>query len=106
MWVGSMAFGQATQVVSRNAVGYIKVTIPKGTLMMIQTPFENLNGSGYYSIGELVGSNFPSGTVSYFWNKNLQQYKSENFTTRWIPGTNTFSRGEGLFLKIPANARI
>jgi hypothetical protein len=101
--VGSLAFGQ-TQVLSRNAVGYIKVNVAKGNLMMIQTPFENLNGSGRFNIGELLGSNFPSGTKSYFWNKDLQEYKSETFTTRWIPGTNTFLRGAGMFVNIPGTA--
>lgn len=101
--VSSLAFGQ-TQVLSRNAVGYIKVNIEKGKMMMIQTPFENLNGSGQYVVGELLGSNFPSGTTAYFWNKDQQQYKTENFTTRWIPGTNKFSRGMGTFVRIPGSA--
>jgi hypothetical protein len=101
--VGSLAFGQ-TQVLSRNAVGYIKVNIEKGKMMMIQTPFENLNGSGQYVVGELLGSNFPSGATAYFWNKDRQSYQSEGFVTRWIPGTNKFSRGMGMFLKIPASA--
>lgn len=91
-------------VIGRNAVGYIKVNIPRGNLMMIQSPFENLNGSGRCVVGELLGSNFPRGAIAYLWNKELQQYKSEGFTTRWIPGTNTFSRGAGVYVKIPGTA--
>jgi hypothetical protein len=94
------------RVTGRNAVGYIKATIPRGNLMMIQTPFENLNGSGRYVVGELLGSSLPRGTTAYIWNRDLQQYKSESFTTRWIPGTNTFSRGVGVYVKIPATASL
>ena len=104
-FIGGIAFGDPTnQVLSKNAVGYVKVTIPRGALMMIQTPFENLSGAVDFSVGELLGSNIPGGSVAYFWSKADQQYKSENFGTRWIPGTNRFERGEGLFVRIAANA--
>ena len=105
-FIGGIAFGDPTnQVLSKNAVGYVKVTIPKGALMLIQTPFENLSGATYYNVGEILGSNLPVGSVAYFWSKGDQQYKSENYGTRWFPGTNRFERGEGLFVKMPSTAQ-
>jgi hypothetical protein len=103
--VGSLVFGQ-TQVLSRNAVGYVKITIPRGSLMMIQTPFESLDGVTSVNIGELIGSNVPNGTTAYFWKQGAQAYGSEGFVSGfgWVPGTQTFIRGQGMFLKIPAGA--
>ena len=105
-FIGGIAFGDPTnQVLSKNAVGYVKVTIPRGALMMMQTPFESLSGAIDYSTGELLGSNVPNGTSIYFWNQNSQEYVSERFiSSRWQPGTNRFERGEGLFMAIPATA--
>ena len=109
-FIGGIAFGDPTnQVLSKNAVGYVKVTIPKGSLMMIQTPFENLTGEAGFSIGALLGSNLPNATIAYFWHTGLQQYRSEQYftsLTRWMPGTNIFDRGQGMFVKIPSSATL
>lgn len=38
-------YAQTNQVLSRNAVGYVKVTCPRGGLVLVRMDFESLDGS-------------------------------------------------------------
>ncbi len=100
----TMAFGQTNQVLSRNAVGYIKLNIDKGDFAMIQNPFINLAGSDY-TVTNLFGDQLPSGSSVFIWDEAGQTYVSENKGFGgWFPGTNVLDPGNGFFLTIGAAA--
>jgi hypothetical protein len=95
-----MAFGQVTQVVSRNAVGYVKVPAQKGKFHMLRYDFLAVDGTDV-TISELLGDQVPSGSSVFKFDKQNQIYVGENkLPFGWVPGTNTFEPGEGFWLKV------
>jgi len=104
------------QVTSVNAVGMVKITINRGELELIQTPF--VSGAGDPTIPDLFGTTLPPGTKVYWWETegdDSQTYKSALFSTdpfnpgadgTWSDTTKTFKRGEGFFVSIPDTAEF
>lgn len=109
--VGSSAFAQTTGVLSRNAVGYVKVTIPKGKLALIRNDFEDISGSGL-AITNVIGDQVPVGSTILLWDYTF------NPAPKYIPinkaaanrggwgagGTNRLVRGQSFFMQIPSSA--
>jgi len=110
MLVGSMVFGQTTQVLSRNAVGYVKISAPRGGLTLARNDFISLAGNPTPS--NLFGlSTFPIGTKLYIWDNigaryNLELLSSNAFThiVKWSPNTSTLSPGHGFWIAVPGTA--
>lgn len=107
---GTLAFGQ-TQVLSRNAVGYVKVDAERGKFALVRLDFESMDGSqgGCIVVSNLLDSTqFPADTLLYLWNYDTRQYKSlvqRDPRGGWgLEGSNLLCRGEGFWLKIPASA--
>jgi hypothetical protein len=101
--IGSIAYGQSTQVLSRNAVGYIKATVPSNGLVLITPVFEKLDGSAI-TVEDLVGTQLPQGSVAHVWDRVGSTYNSYTRTRGgWSGGTNLF-RGDGLWLQVPATS--
>ena len=88
-WVSGMvlaataAFGQASNVVySPNIVGFVKVEVP-GTnkISMVAVPFEPGNSNGFYTLDEVLGTNFTaywSATLAdevWVWNAASNKYE-------------------------------
>ncbi|HMP74343.1 MAG TPA: hypothetical protein PKE55_13875 [Kiritimatiellia bacterium] len=94
----------AQQVLSRNAVGYVKLDIAKGTLALVHNPFLPLQ-SPTLTVTNLFGNQLPNGSALFIWDPASQSYLSETRTfAGWLPGTNALDPGRGFFINIPASA--
>jgi hypothetical protein len=107
--VGAAAQAQTNQVLSRNAVGYAKVTAAKGSLSMLRNDFNSLSGPATPS--NLFGNTtFPIGTTLYLWDGFASAYTLEVLASNkasginWSPNTNRFTPGRGFWLQIPGTA--
>ena len=102
--VGTWAFGQ-TQVLSRNAVGYVKVVAEKGKFHFMGHNFLNIDGS-MVTITNLLGDQVPIGSTVYVWDPVGQAYVSASRTIAgWgAGGTNVLPPGRGFWLSIPSGA--
>ena len=104
--IGNAVFAQTNTVLSRNAVGYVKATIPKGKLALLRNDFEDITGRGL-AITNVIGDQVPTDSSILLWDYNLLQYKAIGKGSRsgWgTAGTNVLARGQSFFLKIPATA--
>jgi hypothetical protein len=98
------SYATTNQVLSRNAVGYIRRSVENGQLDFVGAPFVNLAG------GENVLSNlFPNpaaGTSAFKWDKVGQVYQffgAKGAAWNAASATAVVSRGEGIFLKCPGS---
>lgn len=104
--VGSSVLAQTNQVLSRNAVGYVRVEAPSNKLNMIRLDFINLAGSPY-TVTNLFGNQLSQGAVVYIWDISNQVYRTESKQLRgWSPGTNAIRRGYGIFMQSFSNTQI
>jgi len=115
---GTLAFGQVTQVVSRNAVGYVKISITNGGFFMAQAPFNKVGDTERRTVTEVMGdqltgtdgivfgSDFllrwdPDDQVyRLFWKANNAgnpEWRDEN--ELFIATTSTLAPGEGFFIQ-------
>lgn len=78
--VGSVVAASAQEVLSANAVGYVKRTVPAGKLQIVSVPFDNIaSEDGTYKFGETqIANDAPKGTSVMFWDAEKQV---------WSPGT-------------------
>jgi hypothetical protein len=96
-------------VLSRNAVGYVKVELQKG-LNLITHQFQPMTGDGARTVSDLFDLNaFPSGTILQKWDYASQRYVANETKVTfpqaaWSPGTNTFELGESVWVRIPQGA--
>jgi hypothetical protein len=65
-----------TQVLSRNAVGYVKITAERGKLVLGRSDFESLDGSGGITVSNLFGDQVPANSAVYLWDRASATYKS------------------------------
>jgi len=99
--IASSAALAQSNVLSRNAVGYIKRTVPAGGLDLMTVPFENMSGSE-----NTVSSTFSTlvdGSQVSVWNAESQKYQTfQKAKGSWgNPGTNVLARGGALFVRSP-----
>lgn len=95
-----------TQVLSRNAVGYVKITPERGKLFLGRCDFESIGG-GAPAVSNLIGEQLPEGSRLYLWDRQLLQYKILQKAARggWgAGGSNTIARGEAFWIKVPPTA--
>lgn len=103
MLVGLMAFGQTTTpVLSRNAVGYVKVIAERGKLVLGRVDFLPLDGSAVAS--NVFGNQLPNGTQILSYDPSIAAYRidSKSFAG-WSTNIN-FATGKGFWVKIPLTA--
>lgn len=107
--LGAPAFAQTNQVLSRNAVGYVKIEVPTNKFAMVGPVFQRIGG-GNRSLAELVGTNgIPPSMQIFYWNPSAQTYAIATFDPEdgWSPAaTNVVPPGRGFFLKAPANTNF
>lgn len=107
-FVATAAFGQ--QVLSKNAVGYVRKSLDKGKYYLMNVNFNMLTGANTVSnVFPASSSGLPSGTKIYIWNDVGQSYAAsetlETFpSTRWNPGTNVLELGRSFWVRIPPSA--
>jgi hypothetical protein len=109
VWVGSMAFGQTTQVLSRNAVGYVKVDVLSNNLALatlnfnafdnkISAVFTNqLTGGGNFNISDNVLKWDPfNKTYIIFWKTTGGEWRQ---FPQAVLTTNRLKPGETFWIK-------
>jgi hypothetical protein len=104
MLMGSVAYSQTTQVVSRNAVGYVKKTMQKGQIHLLNFDFLTVDGSAA-TASEVFGDQLPTGTRIFIWDPSAQDYSSATEVkgfAGWLPNTNDFSQAYGFWLQVPS----
>jgi len=98
----------AQQVLSRNAVGYVKVDIEQQKLYLITVPFENMNDPDGQHIFTNLLSVVPGGTIVSVWDEPNQTYNSFTRSGRgvWDAAAQTakVDRGDAMFIRMPASA--
>jgi len=101
---GTVSFGQ-TNVLSQNAVGYVKVSIGEGDLEMVSYDFLDIDGNPT-TISDVAGDQLPVGSRAFLWDAPGQSFVIENFqaglkaaANAWAPDTNPIAPGDGLFLE-------
>lgn len=115
-------FGQTNEVFSRNAVGFVKVTIPPGGgYALVAVNFNSFDGSNL-SLLDIFGTNqltkanvYARADKVYVWNYDLDDYKryaqktSGDFYEQadWVTGAATnpvIVKGSGIWLQSPHSA--
>ena len=94
-----------TQVLSQNAVGYVKQEIEEGKLYLVTNPFLNLDSpSGEHLLVEMLDA-VPNNTIVSIWDNAAQTYINYARGARgaWLGDapTATLEPGEAFFLRIP-----
>jgi len=101
--IASAAYAQTNQVLSRNAVGYVKVEMRTNSYYLVRNDFVSLAGPS--AVSNVFGLQVPQGTQLIRWNEASQSYLSTltRGATSWGPGgTNLVSRGDAVWVRIPA----
>lgn len=98
--ISSAALAQTNQVLSQNAVGYVKVELAKG-FNMIQNQFEPL-GAPIAISNTFAG--LPNSSRVHFWNGTAYVTISRTIGGWGAAGSNTLARGQGLWVQIPQTA--
>jgi len=90
-----------TNVLSQNAVGYVKVTVPaNGGLALVRMDFNSIDGSPV-TVSTAIGNQLPQSSVVHIWDAAANQYASpSSVLTRggWVPNP-TLNRGTGFWLQ-------
>lgn len=99
--LATSSFAQ-TQVLSRNAVGYVKIDAVRSNFHFIANNFFSLDGANVpITVTNLIGNQVPNGSALFLWDPATQSYRSENKGfAGWTPGTNRLNTGRGFWLKI------
>jgi hypothetical protein len=97
------------EVLSQNAVGYIKVNIPAGKFAAVAQPLNNM-GKVENKFGETsIAQDAPQGSWVYFWDTTLQGWDGGMKGGKgWAGGQSNkvIAAGEGFFLKSPKDAEV
>jgi hypothetical protein len=92
-------------ILAASAVGYERFDWATGRLALARADFIPQDGSGRFTVTNLLGSQVPVGTVVYLFDRKDQVYRTESRASRsgaWMPGTNAIPRGEGFWLRMPS----
>ena len=93
------------QVLSRNAVGYIKTTLQTNKLYLLRNDFVGLQAP--LAISNAIGNQLPINSQVLLYNEANQTYKAAIIYTAFgwgTGGTNRLPRGEAFFVRMPAAA--
>ncbi len=99
----SAALAQTNQVLSRNAVGYVKKTVgPSNRLDFVTMPFNSLSPGGN-ALSNVIPTAADS-TAVILWNPGSQAYITLGRSKgSWgLVGSNVVSRGQSFFIRNPA----
>jgi len=104
--VGSSVFAQTNQVLSRNAVGYVRIDAPAGSLKLVRHDFIDLAGGQVY-VTNMIGNQLANGSSLYLWDPSNQVYAIANKgPCVWSPLTNVLRRGACIFMRSSSNSTV
>ena len=99
----------AQEVLSQNAVGYIKVATPPGKFVSVAQPLNNM-GKAENKFGETsIAQELPQGSIVYFWSAENQNWGGGVKGVKgWQPGQSNkvIAAGEGFFIKSPKDGEV
>jgi hypothetical protein len=98
----------AQEVLSQNAVGYIKVTTPAGKFVSVAQPLNNM-GKAENKFGETsIAQELPQGSTCIFWSPTSQGWSGGERRQRLAGGRQSnkvIAAGEGFFIKSPKDGK-
>ena len=102
-----IAASAQTEVLSGNAVGYIKKSVPAaGGLSAISYPLNSMSGTVINFTNTAIAADMPNGSAAYFWDPTAQGWvpsqKSGKGTWDPVAAAKVILPGEGFFLKTPS----
>ncbi len=102
--VGSVVAASAQEVLSANAVGYVKRAVPAGKLQIVAVPFDNIaSETGTYKFGETqIANDLPQGSSVMFWNTESQGWSGGTKSAKgWnaAQANKELAVGEAFFVK-------
>ena len=102
--VASVVAASAQEVLSANAVGYVKRTIPAGKLQIVSIPFDNIaSADGTYKFGDTqIANDLPQGSSVMFWSEESQVWSGGGKSAKgWAAAQSNkvVSAGEGFFIR-------
>jgi len=82
---------QGAPVTSRNAAGYIKLTVAPWALYQVHYPLNSMDGAPV-TVSDLM-ADLPNGSAVFFWDAESQSYPADEAAEvkllgSWMPGTN------------------
>lgn len=99
----------AQEVLSQNAVGYIKVNLPAGKFVSVAQPLNNM-GKAENKFGETsIAQELPQGSTVFFWSPEGQGWSGGGKSAKgWAPGQSNkvIAAGEGFFIKSPQDGEV
>jgi hypothetical protein len=110
--VGSVVAASAQQeVLSANAVGYVKRAVPAGKLQIVSIPFENISSEdGSYKFGDTqIANDLVKGDTVMFWYPESQTWSGGSKGAKgWSVGISNYpvKVGEAFFIKNNASGDI
>lgn len=103
--IGSVVAASAKEVLSANAVGYVKRSVPAGKLQIVSVPFVNManEDTGAYKFGETqIATDLPRGSSVMFWDVEKQGWSGGAKGSKgWSAGDANYElkSGEAFFVK-------
>jgi hypothetical protein len=103
------AVAQELEVLSVNALGYIKKTLPPGGKMIcLNLPLDSMSEASNVFGRTSIAQELPNGSAVSFWNLDSQKWVTGTKSTKgvWTPVASNYvvKVGEGFFLKSPTNS--
>jgi hypothetical protein len=99
----------AQEVLSHNAVGYIKVATPPGKFVSVAQPLNNM-GKAENKFGETsIAQELPQGSTVFFWDTVAQGWSGGGKSMKgWQPGQSNkvIAAGEGFFIKSSKDGEV
>ena len=99
----------AQEVLSQNAVGYIKVPLPANKFVSVAQPLDNM-GKAENKFGETsIAQELPQGSTVFFWSPEGQGWSGGMKSGKgWQAGDSNrvIAAGEGFFIKSPTNTEV
>lgn len=99
----------AQEVLSQNAVGYIKVNLPAEKFVSVAQPLNNM-GKAENKFGETsIAQEAPQGSLVYFWSPEGQVWGGGGKGAKgWAAGqsNHVLAAGEGFFIKSPVDTEV
>ena len=99
----SVVAASAQEVLSDNAVGYIKKTLPaQGKLVMVAVPLNSMTEASNVFGRTSIAQEAPQGSTVYFWNQANQVWDLGNKGIKgWLPAQSNkvVLAGEGFFVQ-------
>jgi hypothetical protein len=100
--IAPMTFAD-TNVLSQNAVGYVKLAVDRGALVLASQDFLQIDGSDQ-TVSDVVGDQLPENSQVLVWsglqfNEETYEKPTKNDPAAWTPDTNLLGPGIGFFMK-------